>query len=125
VSASRSDLEEVGGVLESVGLADKLFASAGTLSGGQQQRTSVARALYNGRGIVLGDEPVSALDRVQGAEVLSLLCRRHETLVLVLHDIPLALEHADRIVVLEHGRKVLDAPSASLTAADLVPYYGG
>jgi phosphonate transport system ATP-binding protein len=125
VWASRSDLEEVGGVLESVGLADKLFASAGTLSGGQQQRTSVARALYNGRGIVLGDEPVSALDRVQGAEVLSLLCRRHETLVLVLHDIPLALEHADRIVVLEHGRKVLDAPSASLTAADLVPYYGG
>jgi phosphonate transport system ATP-binding protein len=123
--ASRGDLEEVGGLLASVGLAEKLFASAGTLSGGQQQRASVARALYNGRPIVIGDEPVSALDRVQGAEVLSLLCRRHETLVLVLHDIPLALGHADRIVVLEHGRKVLDAPAASLTAADLVPYYGG
>jgi phosphonate transport system ATP-binding protein len=125
VWASRGDLEEVGGVLESVGLAEKLFASAGTLSGGQQQRTSVARALYNGRPIVIGDEPVSALDPVQAAEVLSLLCRQHETLILVLHDIPLALEHADRIVVLEHGRKVLDAPSVSLTAADLVPYYGG
>jgi phosphonate transport system ATP-binding protein len=123
--ASRGDLDEVGGVLESVGLAEKLFAAAGTLSGGQQQRTSVARALYNGRPIIVGDEPVSALDRVQGAEVLSLLCRRHETLVLVLHDIPLALSHADRIVVLEHGRKVLDAPAVSLTAADLVPYYGG
>jgi phosphonate transport system ATP-binding protein len=123
--ASRSDLDEVGSVLESIGLAEKLFAVAGTLSGGQQQRTSVARALYNGRPIVVGDEPVSALDRVQGAEVLSLLCRRHETLVLVLHDIPLALSHADRIVVLEHGRKVLDEPAASLTAADLVPYYGG
>jgi phosphonate transport system ATP-binding protein len=56
---------------------------------------------------------------------LSLICRRHETLVLVLHDIPLALAHADRIVVLERGRKVLDRPAASLTAADLVPYYGG
>jgi phosphonate transport system ATP-binding protein len=122
---SRGDLDEVGDVLESVGLAEKLFAEAGTLSGGQQQRTSVARALYNGRPIVIGDEPVSALDRVQGAEVLSLLCRRHETLVLVLHDIPLALSHADRIVVLEHGRKVLDAPAASLAPADLVPYYGG
>lgn len=122
---AQSDVREIGSVLESVGLADKLFASAGTLSGGQQQRTSVARALYNGRPIVIGDEPVSALDRVQGAQVLSLLCRRHDTLVFVLHDIALALEHADRVVVLERGRKVLDAPTASLTAADLVPYYGG
>ena len=121
----RDDVAEVGRVLDSVGLADKLFAPAGTLSGGQQQRTSVARGLYNGRPIVIGDEPVSALDRVQGDEVLSLICRRHETLVLVLHDIPLALAHADRIVVLERGRKVLDRPAASLTAADLVPYYGG
>jgi phosphonate transport system ATP-binding protein len=125
VWASRGDVAAVGEVLDSVGLADKLFAAAGTLSGGQQQRTSVARALYNGRPILIGDEPVSALDRVQAADVLALLGRRHETLVLVLHDIALALSHADRIVVLEHGRKVLDAAAASLTAADLVPYYGG
>ena len=125
VAPARSDIDEVGGVLESVGLADKLFASAGTLSGGQQQRTSVARALYNGQPIVIGDEPVSALDRVQGAEILTLLGRRHETLVLVMHDIALALGHADRIVVLEHGRKVLDAPASSLSAGDLNPFYGG
>jgi ABC-type phosphate/phosphonate transport system ATPase subunit len=42
-----------------------------------------------------------------------------------LHDIPLALKHADRIIVLEQGRKVLDAPAASLSALDLVPFYGG
>ena len=125
VWASRGDLAAVTQVLESVGLAEKLFAAAGTLSGGQQQRTSVARALYNGRPILIGDEPVSALDRVQAADVLALLGERHETLVLVLHDIALALRHADRIVVLEHGRKVLDAAAASLTAADLVPYYWG
>jgi phosphonate transport system ATP-binding protein len=122
---ARFDIDEIRGVLDGVGLADKLFAAAGTLSGGQQQRASVARALYNGRPIVIGDEPVSALDRVQGSETLSLLCRRHETLVLVLHDIPLALKHADRIIVLEQGRKVLDAPAASLSALDLVPFYGG
>jgi phosphonate transport system ATP-binding protein len=122
---ARGDVDEVRGVLASVGLGDKLFASAGTLSGGEQQRASVARALYNGRPIVIGDEPVSALDRVQAPEVLSLLQRRHDTLVLVLHDIALALGHANRVVVLEHGRKALDAPTASLTAADLVPYYGG
>jgi phosphonate transport system ATP-binding protein len=125
VSPRRDDVDEVGRVLDSVGMRDKLFAAAGTLSGGQGQRASVARALYNGRPIVIGDEPVSALDRVQGDEILSLIRRRHETLVLVMHDIPLALAHADRIVVLERGRKVLDRPSSELTAADLVPYYGG
>ena len=122
---ARRDVAEIEGVLGLVDLADKLFAKAGTLSGGQQQRTSVARALYNGRPIIIGDEPVSALDRVQGAEVLGKLCARHETAILAMHDIPLALANTDRVVVLEDGRIVLDAPARTLTVADLVPYYGG
>jgi phosphonate transport system ATP-binding protein len=122
---ARRDVAEIEGVLDLVDLADKLFAKAGTLSGGQQQRTSVARALYNGRPIIIGDEPVSALDRVQGAEVLGKLCARHETAILAMHDIPLALANTDRVVVLEDGRIVLDAPARTLTVADLVPYYGG
>ena len=122
---ARRDVAEIEGVLGLVDLADKLFAKAGTLSGGQQQRTSVARALYNGRPIIIGDEPVSALDRVQGAEVLGKLCARHETAILAMHDIPLALANTDRVVVLEDGRIVLDAPARTLSVADLVPYYGG
>ena len=116
---------EVRSVLASVGLDGEIFSAAGALSGGQQQRTSVARALYNGRPILIGDEPVSALDRVQGADVLSLLKSHHETLVLALHDVHHALEHADRIVVLEHGRKVIDEPSSKLTANDLLRHFGG
>jgi phosphonate transport system ATP-binding protein len=108
-----------------VGLRDKVFARAGELSGGQQQRASVARALYNGRPILIGDEPVSALDRIQGADVLGRIASRHDTMILALHDIGLALSHMDRIVVLEEGRIVLDAPARSLSAADLVPHYGG
>jgi phosphonate transport system ATP-binding protein len=122
---ARRDVAEIEGELERVGLADKLFAKAGTLSGGQQQRTSVARALYNGQPIVIGDEPVSALDRVHGGEILRQLCARHETAIFALHDIPLALSHTDRVVVIEDGRIVLDRPTRALTAADLVPYYGG
>jgi phosphonate transport system ATP-binding protein len=116
---------EVRSVLESVDLGAEIFSAAGALSGGQQQRTSVARALYNGRPILIGDEPVSALDRVQGADVLSLLKSRHETLVLALHDVHHALEHTDRIVVLEDGRKVIDEPSGKLTANDLLQHFGG
>jgi phosphonate transport system ATP-binding protein len=119
-----ADVAEIGGILDDVGLNDKMFAQAGALSGGQQQRTSVARALYNGRPILLGDEPVSALDRVQGAGILGLLKRRHQTIVAVMHDVPLALEFCDRIVVLENGHKLIDAPAQSLSANDLLGQFG-
>jgi phosphonate transport system ATP-binding protein len=121
----RRDIAEIEGTLELVGLADKLFDRAGTLSGGQQQRVSVARALYNDRSIVIGDEPVSALDRLQGADILEKLRARHDTAILAMHDIPLALAHADRVVAIEQGRIVLDAAARTITAGDLVPYYGG
>lgn len=120
-----TEVDAVRHVLQTVGLAEKLFEPAGALSGGQQQRVSVARALFNGRRVVLGDEPVSALDRVQGSDVLGTLKAQATTLVLVLHDIYLALEHAERIVLLSHGRKVLDAPSAELKPADLLAHFGG
>jgi phosphonate transport system ATP-binding protein len=122
---ARRDIADIEGVLEIVGLADKLFVKAGTLSGGQQQRISIARALYNGRPIVIADEPVSALDRLQAAEILGKLCARHTTAIFALHDIPLALANADRIVVIESGRIVLDRRARDLTAVDLIPYYGG
>jgi len=60
-------------VLERIWLDQEIFSAAGALSGAQQQRTSVARALYSGRPVLIGDEPVSALDRLQGGDVLSLL----------------------------------------------------
>ena len=120
---SRADVRAVEAVLADVGLADKIFAKAGELSGGQQQRTSVARALYNGRPVVLGDEPVSALDRVQAADVLAALCRRHQTGIFALHDVRLALEQTDRIVLIEDGRIALDRPSSTLSLADILPYY--
>ena len=122
---ARAELGAVGAVLRDVDMFEKFYSKAGALSGGQQQRVSVARALYNGRPILLGDEPVSALDRVQGAQILSLLRQRHETLVLVMHDIPLALEHSDRIVVLDGGRKIIDAPSVDLTPRDLLGRFEG
>lgn len=122
---SRGDVGTVKAVLEEVGLADKIFAKAGELSGGQQQRTSVARALFNGRPVVIGDEPVSALDRIQAADVLATVCRHHQTAIFALHDIRLALEHTSRIVLIEDGRIILDRPSRLLTTADLLPYYQG
>jgi phosphonate transport system ATP-binding protein len=120
-----AEISAVARVLEAVGLEAKLFAKAGELSGGQQQRTSVARALLNGRPILVGDEPVSALDRVQAGEVLRVLSARHETKIFALHDIRLALEHTDRIVMLQSGRVVLDEPCGHLSYERLLPYFEG
>ncbi len=119
----RAEVDAVRGTLDGVGLADSLFAPAGTLSGGQQQRVSVARALYNGRPVVIGDEPVSALDAIQAAAVLDRMARQHDTAVLAMHDIPLALACSDRILVLQGGRLVLDAPAATLTPGSLQAFY--
>lgn len=121
----RRDLAEIEALLDLVGLREKIFAKAGSLSGGQQQRTSVARAFYNSRNVVIGDEPVSSLDRTQATDILTKLCLRHETSILALHDIPLALSHATRVLIIEDGRIALDAKSGELRAADLVPYFAG
>ncbi len=123
VLPARADLAAVRAVLARLGLAETLHARAGALSGGQQQRVSVARALYNGRPVLVADEPVSALDRRQGGAVLAEMARGHETLIVALHDVNLALAHASRIVVLDAGRIVLDAPAAGLDAEALRPYY--
>jgi phosphonate transport system ATP-binding protein len=119
------DVAEIDSILGLVDLREKMFVKAGALSGGQQQRTSVARAFYNNRNVVIGDEPVSSLDRTQATDILSKLCSRHETSILALHDIPLALSHAKRIVVIEDGAIALDAASRDLKPADLVPYFAG
>ena len=116
-------LAEVAAVLARVDLAEALRQRAGSLSGGQAQRVSVARALYNGRPVVIGDEPVSALDRTQGARVLATLHAAHATSILALHDVALALTHATRIVVLKAGRVSLDAPARDLREADLASLY--
>ncbi|MBE7249482.1 MAG: ATP-binding cassette domain-containing protein, partial [Actinomycetospora chiangmaiensis] len=123
VHPAQADVAAVEEILARVGLSEKLWAKAGELSGGQQQRVSVARALYNGRPVLVGDEPVSALDPRQGEAVLTELAATHETLILALHDAGLALARCDRIVVLEAGRIVLDGPAAELTTSRLRPFY--
>ena len=83
----------------------------------------MARALYNGRPIVLGDEPVSALDRSHGAAVLAVIHDVHKTSVLALHDVPLALDHATRVIVLKDGAIALDASTKGLAEREIADLY--
>ena len=104
-------------------LEERLSCKLESLSGGQLQRVAIGRALFAQKDIFLGDEPVSAVDDYQGEQLLELIAQRHETLVLALHDVELALRVCDRVIGLKDGAIILDAQSATLTAADLAQLY--
>jgi len=96
----------------------------GTLSGGERQRVVVARALAQEASIVLLDEPTAALDighQQQALELLALLRDETElTLVAAMHDLTLAAQYADRMVLLDAGRVVADgSPEEVLTESAL------
>lgn len=111
-------------IAKQLGLEQQLLSSTDKLSGGQQQRTSIGRALIQQRPIFLGDEPVANVDEYQGEALLQLICQRHETVVLALHDVAQALSFCTRIVGLQDGAIVIDAPSDQLQASDLAGLYG-
>jgi iron complex transport system ATP-binding protein len=101
----------------------------GTLSGGERQRAVVARALAQEASVVLLDEPTAALDIGHQQQALELLdgLRDHQglTLVAAMHDLTLAAQYADRVLLLSEGRIVADgAPGDVLTEEALAEHYG-
>jgi len=112
--------------LELLDFADRLV---GTLSGGERQRVLIARALAQGAPIVLLDEPTTALDVGHQQQVLELVDRlRREhglTVVTTMHDLTLAGQYAERLVLIDGGRIVVDGPATEvLTEENLALYYG-
>jgi iron(III) transport system ATP-binding protein len=106
--ARRAEIEaRVAELLELVGLADQGDKYPAQLSGGQQQRVALARALAPSPGLLLLDEPLSALDAKVRArlrhEVRTLQRRLGVTTIMVTHDQEEALTMADRIVVMDQG----------------------
>jgi len=103
-------------VLEQVGLdADMATRFPHEFSGGQRQRIALARAIVHRPRILVGDEPLSALDVTVRAQILRLLARlRVEedlTLVLVSHDIGVVQNVCDQVVVMKDGRIVEQGPT--------------
>lgn len=103
--------------LDLVRFADKPF---GTLSGGERQRVMVARALAQEPELLVLDEPTNHLDIRHQLEVLGLLRGLGLTVVLTLHDLTLAAEHADRLLLLHQGRVLAQGPPASILTTDTI-----
>jgi phosphonate transport system ATP-binding protein len=114
--------------LEKVGLAELALRRADQLSGGQSQRVAIARALVCNPRFLVADEPCASLDPQAGEEVMtlfmSLVKREGVTVLFTSHNVQHALSFGDRILGLQGGRIVIDAPSAEVTQSEMARLYG-
>lgn len=94
-------------------------------SRGMQQRFVIAMAMIGAPSLLVMDEPTSALDPIVAARSMDLLDQylsgRDTALILITHDLGLAAQHVDRLLVLDEGRIVEDSPTASLLEAPRTP----
>lgn len=100
-------------LLERVGIRDQAHKYPAQLSGGQQQRVAIARALAMEPKLMLFDEPTSALDPEMVGEVLDVmrdLARGGMTMIVVTHEMGFAREVADRVIFMDQGQIVEEAP---------------
>jgi polar amino acid transport system ATP-binding protein len=100
-------------LLDRVGLGDKRDAYPGKLSGGQQQRVAIARALAMNPALMLFDEATSALDPEVIGEVLEVmeeLAHEGMTMIVVTHEMGFARRVADRVVMMDEGTFIEEAP---------------
>ncbi len=122
------DARAIGYALEAADVGDLGNRRMTDLSGGQRQRVLVARALAQEAQVLLVDEPTAALDLEHQVRVFAMLARLadHERSVLVVtHDVNLASQFADRVLLLAGGRLVAGGvPDEVLRREVLEPVYG-
>ncbi|MDN5288808.1 MAG: Hemin import ATP-binding protein HmuV [Mucilaginibacter sp.] len=108
-------------VMEATGVYSLADRSYPTLSGGEQQRVQLARALAQvweqPNALLLMDEPVAGMDILYQQQTLSILksmAQKRFMVISILHDMNLAAQYADRIIMLKHGRKWYDGTPAEV-----------
>ena len=115
----RREVQKIKPLVEQLGLVDKLFKPTGELSGGQQQRTAICRALFQGGSAIIGDEPVSAVDKHMANIIMKTLIAKFTTVVLAMHDIDLAIKFSTRIIGIKDSEICFDQSTIDLTRQDL------
>jgi iron complex transport system ATP-binding protein len=126
---SRRDLEAVGEVLDRLELQEFADRPLGSLSGGEVQRAVLARALAQQTGVLLLDEPTSALDIGHQQQVLELVdsLRKESklTVITTMHDLTLAGQFAECLVLLDSGCSVASGPPAEVLNEDTIRRHYG
>ena len=115
--------------MQSTDIFELAHRPVSTLSGGERQRVFVAMALVQRAPVLLLDEPTSNLDLAAQATVMELvqrLCReRGDTVLVVMHDLTLAAQWCDRLVLMDEGKvRTQGTPDEVLTEANVAAVYG-
>jgi manganese/iron transport system ATP-binding protein len=124
----REDRTVVRHSLETVGMNDLADRQIGELSGGQQQRMFIARALAQESELMLMDEPLTGLDvpaQEQIFDILDKLKQRQVTVLVATHDLDMAAEYFDRVMLLNHQLLGFGSPAEVFTTERLQAAYGG
>jgi iron complex transport system ATP-binding protein len=127
-SPSLADRAAVSRALAATAIENFAERSVTTLSGGERARVALARALATEAPILLADEPTASLDPRHQLVVMDLLrraARGGSGVLAILHDLTLAARFADRVVVMDRGRIVADAPPVdALSPARIAQVFG-
>jgi ABC-type branched-subunit amino acid transport system ATPase component len=107
-------------LLRMLGLAGVAGDEAGTLSGGQRKLLELGRALMLEPRMILLDEPMAGVNRTLGNDLLAhihqLRASRGTTILFIEHDMEVVMRHADRVIVMAHGRVIAAGTPAEVRA---------
>jgi len=127
-SVSKEDLNICEQMIEQVGISDLKLRYANELSGGEQQKVMLARALVQEPKLLLLDEPASNLDPKNQVEMLALVRKiaadARITVLMVLHDLSLALRYCDRFLFLKAGSVYKYGDQSIVTRETITDVYG-
>ncbi len=120
----RRDIEAASSALDLLDLRQFASRKMSELSGGERRRVVLARSIAQETDVLLLDEPTSALDIGQGQNALELIghlrSRRPITIITAMHDLTLAGQFADRLLMVAGGRIVASGPAVHVLTADYI-----
>jgi iron complex transport system ATP-binding protein len=120
----KKDKQKVEEVLVALGIADMAERNVQSLSGGEMQKVIIGRCLAQEGDILLLDEATSGLDLNHSVEIMELMRKKADeeakTIVAVLHDLNLASQYCDRIVLLKNGRLRYEGSPAEILTGEVV-----
>lgn len=120
---SSDDADIVARALASTGVADLADRPVDSLSGGQRQRVWISMTLAQGTDLLLLDEPTTYLDLAHAIDVIDLIDDLHEagrTIVMVLHDLNLAVRYSDNLIVMKSGSIVAQGHPNDVITGELL-----
>ncbi|GHH29683.1 ABC transporter ATP-binding protein [Lentzea cavernae] len=120
---SSDDADVVAKALRMTGVADLAHRPVDSLSGGQRQRVWISMTLAQGTDLLLLDEPTTYLDLAHAIDVIDLVDDLHEsgcTIVMVLHDLNLAVRYSDNLIVMKSGAIVAQGHPSDVITSDLL-----